>query len=330
MSTEQTTPPVNDQPAAAPATEGGSSGVPVDLMDVFDLSPTDDNSGDDQVGASGSDTPSVVAGADAGEGAQPSAPASSPAAGTPPASQDGTPAQPQNPAAPATTEGAPTPEMVIASLRAQIAQLQQAQPATQPAQPATEGQPAAQPAASEDQLQPVNFKMPDQLRKMLTEGEPEDMVAVVEQLIAGVANYAQQVSVRMAQAEAQKAVAAYKAEQTTAVQSQAQMEEARKMRDAYFSAFPQHNQPLYTSVLNQEAAKLAAELPGHPWDANFINALGARVNKVLADAGIGTAGQTPAAVNTNPPAMMGAGTRPAGASGAAPTTEDEIAELFTD
>ncbi len=53
--------------------------------------------------------------------------------------------------------------------------------------------------------------------------------------------------------------------------------------EQYYNAFPQHKDASFRAVLASEAAQLSTEYPNLPLDANYINALGARVNQRLVE-----------------------------------------------
>lgn len=95
-------------------------------------------------------------------------------------------------------------------------------------------------------------------------------------------------------------------EQETQQQSLVQQRET--MQQQYFERFPDHNKPVLRHILYAQAQALAAEYPTAPVDDNYFNALGTRVNAVLAEITGGPAAvPTPAvtlAVPPKPAAMM--------------------------
>lgn len=49
----------------------------------------------------------------------------------------------------------------------------------------------------------------------------------------------------------------------------------------YYDNFPGHNNPVFRPVIESEMQKMAQEMPNTPWNEDFRNALGTRVNRTL-------------------------------------------------
>lgn len=120
-------------------------------------------------------------------------------------------------------------------------------------------------------------------------------------------------------------------QQLTAQQSKQQAMER------YYSAFPTHRTEALGGLINQVGAQIAAEMPDAPFDDQFINALGARVNQKLAEMAGAQAAPTPAPAPTPTPTPAPPA-KPAGFLPANPGTkpasggesqEDVVADVFS-
>lgn len=100
-------------------------------------------------------------------------------------------------------------------------------------------------------------------------------------------------------------------------QTLTQSQQQEQMRNEYFSANPQHNDPATRFIVSQEAEALWREQPTLDWGPNAINALSARVNARLGTAAPQQQPPQPAAPAApaqgqpapRPAAQMGSSTR---------------------
>lgn len=235
-------------------------------------------------------------------------------ASTPPAPQPaGEPAQPvqapaqEAPAAPAAEPqqpaAAPEPpdprDLELASLKAQLAQLLDQQKAAPAA-------PAAQPEDGLKPSPPIQVQLPNELLAMINSEDHTQSAQGINTLVSVIATGLTQRFEAGLMALESKVMERFAGQSATATVEQEQ-QEAAQHRDNYFKAFPDHNKPVLMPILAQQAAELAAEFPGVPWNEQFINALGARVNASLG----GIMPQAPAAqpAPAKPAAMMPQGSR---------------------
>ena len=203
--------------------------------------------------------------------------------------------QPPTPAA-ATPEAPAAPsasELELASLKAQVAALS-AQLAEKPGS----GESAPEPAGTQPTApQPLNVQLPDELFAAITSEDPmaarQGMNTLVSTIATGL-NF--RFEARLA--ELRKEVGEKFTAKDSEAQAAARQDEAAQQRAEYFEAFPTHNKPILLPIVAQEAAQLAAEFPNLPWDKNFVNALGVRVNNKLAE----LQGSTPAPTTPTIPA----------------------------
>lgn len=266
-----------------------------DIADIFGLGeeagpvaqPQKPNSseGAKEGGASPSDGASAAEG---GQGqAQPATPATSTQSGQQgtspqaPAQQTATPAPAPAapPAAPASgTAPAPSQDPTVQALTAQvqaltahIAQLQSgAQGVGQ--QAPQQGQGDQQP--QQHPLMDYRLAMPDDVANAVFNEDPgvarqgltHVINAVGKEIHARVIRHVDELMSQKLQSYGQ--------------QSQQQTQQER-MRQEYFAAFPQHNDPATQLIVAQEAQVIWGANPATPWDENSKNALGARVNARL-------------------------------------------------
>lgn len=114
--------------------------------------------------------------------------------------------------------------------------------------------------------------------------------------------------------ELSASVTAAKSQQEQNAAASTQVEEMEKAKNAYFAAFPAHNKPTLIPVIQHQASLMAVEFPNLPWDANYINALGVRVNRAIQELTGAPAAPTPTptpapTVPVKPAAMMPSGPR---------------------
>lgn len=353
-------PTTPDTPTPAPGEgQAPSSGYPdgmapvedqSDLLnDIFDLAPSTEKPGLDIFGnplGGASDTAPPVAEPTPSPSAPPEPGA--PAAPAPDAAPKGAPAPVPSPApAPAPAAPAPTPTPApseLETLRAQVAalttMLQQAQKPVAPSSPAPSptGQPGAPAPSGDDQKpiyeQPIDYglSIPPDLAEALSSEDDATRTHALTFLINGVSK-AVHTRVRAEMLEVQKGL---RAELGSIPQQLDQQTQIRQTREAYFSRFPTHQNPATELLIQEELAALNAAQPGAAFDANFINALGTRVNNRLATlAGIQPAPSAPAPAAPAAPAarpapmLPSSGRGPAPAAPAASTQQDLIDDTFS-
>jgi hypothetical protein len=94
----------------------------------------------------------------------------------------------------------------------------------------------------------------------------------------------------------------------------------QSQEEDYYKAFPGHRNPLFRTAIESEMQKMAQEMPAAPWNEDFRNALGTRVNRTLQLLGINVGmvpGAKPAEGAGAPPAA-GFGAQPQGNGGSPP------------
>lgn len=229
------------------------------------------------------------------------------------------------PAAPADGQAqAPTPDPTVQALQAQVqaltahlAQLQsqasQPQGAGTPAPQAGPGaQPQEDPLLTQNPLADYRLAIPDDVANAVFNEDPQIARQGMTHLVNSLARMVHDRVIRHADQVVQQRIVSY-GTQTQMSQQQEQM------RQQYYAAFPQHNDPGIQFIVAQEAQQMWAANPTLQWDTNAMNALGARVNARL---GVQPAavqqpqGQQPLAAAQGQPAprpaaQMGSSTRPA-------------------
>ncbi len=91
---------------------------------------------------------------------------------------------------------------------------------------------------------------------------------------------------------------------------------AQSQEEDYYTAFPAHRNPLFRTAIESEMQKMAQEMPTAPWNEDFRNALGTRVNRTLQLLGINV-GMVPGAKPNGEQPAAGFGAQPQG-NGATP------------
>lgn len=213
-------------------------------------------------------------------------------------------------------------DLQIASLTAQLQALKATVEASAPAGAA--GQPGAEPAKpAAPEIIPV--QLPKQLVETIFGEDFDQAHNGLNVLISTVASGLQ--------ARFQQQLAAAKTEMQDQIkslrQADTQVDEqknAETQRQEYFTRFPDHNKPILQPLLGQALSELVAEFPGVPWNDQFMNALGARVNAKLQESGVsfGTQPAPVVAAPAKPAAMLPQGSRPAPAAADA----NEIADVW--
>lgn len=272
-----------------------------DIADIFGLGeeagPAPQQSSNSPEGATGGGA-SPPAGASAAEGGQGQAQPATPATPTPQSGQQGTspqaPAQqPQQatPAAPSAapvsgTAPAPTQDPTVQALQAQVQAL--TAHIAQLTQGGQQGAGQQTPQSGQGEQQPQQHPLMDYRLAM-----PDDVANAVFNEDPGVARQGLQHVINAVGREIHGRVIRHVDEligqrlQSYGQQSTVQQQQER-MRQEYFAAFPQHNDPATQLIVAQEAQVLWGANPALAWDENSKNALGARVN-----ARLGLAAQQP-------------------------------------
>lgn len=324
------------------AIAAGEESVQQDIDEMFGMG-SDDEVAAGEGEATAPDAAAGAAGAAPEDGpaaapALPDTPPSGDVAATPPATPTGgtptappaqQPPQSGQPPAPAATPPGIAPadaeRLRMASLEATVAALQ-AELANARANPPQGGAPQAQPQPGQqpDDLPRYALTLPQQVAAALTSGDDQQTVAGITHMMNSLATIVHHnVRLEMRQQFGQLL--------STARQQEAEASDAKFIQDSradYYKAFPDHNSPLILPLIQAESVAMAGEFPGVPWNDDYRNALGQRVNARLAQLRGAAApqGQQPPAA---PAAMLPAGSRPADQSGGELTGGELIADTFS-
>jgi len=226
-----------------------------------------------------------------------------------------TPAPGSQPAAaePAPQESRLTPEerLQLASIEALRSQNQQLLDALQRG-----GQPQQQPGGAQPQpsggpaIEQVHLTVPDQLYDAVFAEDPNMSKRGMNVLVSSIATAAVNHVLQRVVPIVDSRLAGY--DQSTRQASTAQSQE-----EDYYKAFPAHRNPLFRTAIESEMQKMAQEMPAAPWNEDFRNALGTRVNRTLQLLGINV-GMVPGAKPQEQPAAAGFGAQPQGNGGSPP------------
>lgn len=245
---------------------------------------------------------------------------------TPPSGQQGAQApQPPAPGAPPAPAAPVDPNLLrVNSLEATVQALQ-AELAAARAHPAPQaGQPQpGQTAGQQDDLPRYALQLPPQVAAALTSGDDQQTIAGISHMMNSLATIVHH-NVRLEMRQALGSLL------STAQSQQAEQETSKFIQDSradYYGAFPDHNNPLILPIIQAESVAMAGEFPGLPWNENYRNALGQRVEARLAQlrGQQQPQGQQPPAA---PAAMLPVGSRQE-VPGAELTGGDLIADTFS-
>jgi hypothetical protein len=344
------TAPVDNNPAGQPPVEPTSEGFnpaedAVDLAEVFGLGGSSTSEADRIAAGLGAQPPAPVPAAgeqpaQAGEvGSAPASPDTSPAAaqpatGTPPAPAAPAPSAPAPAAPPAVDEAAlktASLEAQVAALTATIDQLRaNPQPGQQPPAAPESGQ------APEGQIQPevYNLTLPPQVLEAIQSEDAAVSAQGLNRLINDVATIIHNNVLTKATAHTNTAIQNLISQASQGQQAEQRTQAREEAQQAYYTAFPQHNNPVVLPIIQHQAQLMAAEFPNLAWGPDYVNALGARVNNAIAALSGGQPQAQPAPTPpmpnvppAKPAAMMPVGgQRPAGA----PSSEVEGSDLIMD
>jgi hypothetical protein len=194
----------------------------------------------------------------------------------------------------------------------------------------TEGQPAPTPTESGQPQEPptvparYGLTLPKPITDALISDNPQDNVAAIQAVINDLGTLVHHNVVLQMRKEMQTSIGGLLSEAQSVVSGTERQSAAEAAREDYYKAFPDHKNPLVLPIIQSEAQKLAAEFPKLPWNADYINALGVRVQNAIATiAGqppqpVGE--QTPQAPDGNAPPARPAAMLPAGNRGASAVT----------
>jgi hypothetical protein len=127
-----------------------------------------------------------------------------------------------------------------------------------------------------DQLRLV---VPDQLYDGLMSEDRATAQQSMSLLITAVAQNAAKAALAAVPAIVDQRVSAV----TQALEGNKQVEQ---MEQDYYNAYPAHNNPLFRELIASETAETYKQFPHAPWNADMINAVGAKVNAKLTALGI--------------------------------------------
>jgi len=221
---------------------------------------------------------------------------------------------------PAAAEPAPAETRLTPEERLQLASLRGLQEQNQQLLEALRGQQQPQPAGQQPQpsggvpIEQVHLTVPDALYgAVFAEDErvsKQGMNVLVSSIATAAVNHVLQRVSPIVQAHLQHY------DQSTRQSSTAQGQE-----EDYYKAFPAHRNPLFRTAIEAEMQKMATEMPNAPWNEDFRNALGTRVNRTLQLLGINVGmvpGDKPNGGSPPAPAATGFGAQPAGNGGSPP------------
>ena len=214
--------------------------------------------------------------------APPEPPAPAPTEGKPPAPAAPAPSEPQ----PAAPNADPEAGLREASLAAQVDALQR-EIANLRASPQPSGEQPPAPAAPGSGETPAekpfvyNLSIPEPTQKALLSDDPAQNIAAIQAISNTLGTIVHNNVIHQVRAEVRGMLASLQqlASQGEAATTEEQAREQAK--DAYYKAFPTHKNDLIEPIIRQQAVALSAEHPGLPFNDQYINALGARVNAAL-------------------------------------------------
>jgi len=297
-----------ETPAPKPAGDQGSGAKPEGGADTGTAPPAPAPAAKEPVAAPPVEQPPVP-GVQSSQQTQPEQPG-----GAPPKTP--APGQPPAAAEPAPAESRLTAEerLQLASIEALRSQNQQLLEAIQRGQqPQGQPQPGQQPQPSGGvPIEQVHLTVPDDLyHAVFAEDEGlsrRGMNVLVSSIATAAVNHVLQRVVPIVDNRLQ----GY--DQSTRQRTTAQSQE-----EDYYAAFPAHRNPLFRTAIESEMQKMATEMPAAPWNEDFRNALGTRVNRTLQLLGINV-GMVPGSQPNGggqPPAA-GFGAQPQGNGGTPP------------
>lgn len=261
------------------------------------------------------------------------APTATPADGTSsaPSGQQAAPAAqtPTPAAAPAVVAPVDENALRVQSLEATVQALQQelanarANPA--PGQPPAGAGASPQTSEQPDELPRYALTLPQQVAAALTSGDDQQTLAGITHMmnsLATIVHHNVRQEMRAREAALLQAARAHEDQSQEATQ-------IANSREDYYKAFPDHRDPLILPIIQAESVAMAGQFPGLPWNENYRNALGQRVNARLA-ALRGQAQPAPggAPAPAAPAAMLPSGTR-AETPGSELTGGDLIMDTFS-
>lgn len=318
-------PTATETPAAPadPAGEAAKDAFAQEVADTFGF-----NTDNDIPVSPEQDTSVGLEGDDAGGDETP--PAESPLAPEPKpvATEVETPeAQPE--AQPATPADTRTPEQKLAeaneaarvkALEARIAEFEAAAQAKPEAAPAAEANPQTQ-----QNVPKYSVQLPKELLTDMLSDEPEDNVRGITNLINGIMTSTHNTAIAETARMRESILAEIRAQTTGQALQQEQAATVEDMQKQYFEAFPTHQDANMQAIVQTEAAALSGEFPNASWDADYINALGNRVNAKLTALGVPVA-----AINAKTPPTKPAAFLPKGNRTSTPTSEPSLQEEIAD
>lgn len=234
------------------------------------------------------------------------------------------------PATPADTE-TPEQKLAKASEAARVKALEDRIAAFEAAEQArAQSEPRPQ-SGTEQQTQQntpkYSVQLPKELLSDMLSEEPEENIRGITNLINGVMTSTHNTTLQ----EIAKVREAILTEVRAAAAGQSiQQEQAATVEDMqkqYFDAFPAHQDTNMQAIVQTEAAALSGEFPNASWNADYINALGNRVNARLTALGVNVAGNSPKTPPTKPAAFLPKGNRTSTPTGE-PSLQDEISEVL--
>jgi hypothetical protein len=149
--------------------------------------------------------------------------------------------------------------------------------------------------------------LPPQVAAALTSGEDDKVVAGITHMMNSLATIVHH-NVRLENRQAIEQIMQFAKQQETET---VQQQQVAASREDYYKAFPSHKDPLILPIIQAESMAMAGEFPGLPWNDNYRNALGQRVEARLTQLRGGV--QQPTANGGTPPPSQPAASLPGGA-----------------
>lgn len=212
--------------------------------------------------------------------------------------------------APAETRLTPEERLQIASVAALREQNEYLLSTLRGQTPSQGTQPApAQPSGPP--VEQVHLTVPDELYSAIFAEDENLSKRGINVLVSSIATSAVNLALQKMAPLVDQRIAGY--DQSSRQTSTAQAQEAD-----YYNNFQAHRNPVFRPVIESEMQKMAQEMPNAPWNEDFRNALGTRVNRTLQLLGFNV-GMVQAPKQDDPPTPSGFGAqKPNGGAPAAP------------
>jgi len=211
--------------------------------------------------------------------------------------------------APAETRLTPEERLQLASTQALREQNEQLLAAIRGGQTQPTGQ--QQPQPSGVPVEQVHLTVPDELYNAIFAEDENLSKRGINVLVSSIATSAVNLALQKMAPLVDQRIAGYD-------QSSRQTSTAQAQEEDYYQNFQAHRNPVFRPVIESEMQKMSQEMPNAPWNADYRNALGTRVNRTLQLLGFNV-GMVQAPKQDDPPTPAGFGAqKPNGGAPAAP------------